>query len=240
MGGEHHHYAYWMGATHVLVDRERRHVPCSGSAVRADPLGKWVCLEPCVRAHYAVRVCLVGAESTGKTTLAAALADHYRTIWVPEYGREYTDEKLHKDPADRWRSEEFVHIAAEQSRREDLAARAANRVLICDTDALATGIWHERYMAARSAEVEAIAAPRRYLLYILTGADIPWVNDGTRDGEHLRQWMHDRFREELAHRGQPFVLVSGPHAARMASAVEHIDPLLGPTRSGSPRLVPVD
>jgi HTH-type transcriptional repressor of NAD biosynthesis genes len=223
-------YARLMGAVHVLVDRERRVVPCSGTAVRADPLGNWQCLEPCVRAYYAVRICLVGAESTGKTTLAAALADHYHTSWVAEYGRAYTDGKVRRDPTEPWRSDEFAHIAAEQSRLEDIAARACNKVLICDTDAFATGIWHERYLGARSAEVEAIAAPRRYALYILTDLDVPWVEDGTRDGEHYRQWMHGRFREELERRGQPVLLVSGSHQARLAAATARIDLLLGPRR----------
>jgi HTH-type transcriptional regulator, transcriptional repressor of NAD biosynthesis genes len=222
------HYAHLMGAVHVLVDRERRVVPCSGTAVRADPLDNWGCLEPCVRAYYAVRVCLVGAESTGKTTLAAALADHYGTNWVEEYGRTYTEEKVRRDPTEPWRSEEFVDIAAEQSRLEDLAARECNKVLICDTDAFATGIWHERYMGTRSAEVEVIAAPHRYALYILTDLDVPWVDDGTRDGEHFRQWMHGRFREELERLGRPFLLVSGSREARLDAATARIDQLLDP------------
>jgi HTH-type transcriptional repressor of NAD biosynthesis genes len=226
------HYAHLMGAVHVLVDRERRVVPCSGTAVRANPLGNWECLEPCVRAYYAVRVCLVGAESTGKTTLAASLADHYRTTWVEEYGRTYTEEKVRRDPTQPWWSEEFVHIAAEQSRREDLAARECNKILICDTDAFATGIWHERYLGARSDEVEAIAAPRRYALYVLTDPDVPWVDDGTRDGEHLRQWMHGRFREELERLGRPFLLVSGSPEARLATATAWIDQLLDPPIAG--------
>lgn len=226
-------YARAMGAIHVLVDRERLRVPCSGRAVRANPLGAWECLPPCVRAYYAVRVRLVGAESTGKTTLAEALADHYHTNWVPEYGREYTDTKIGADPADPWRSEEFAYIAAEQARREDLAARAANKVLFCDTDPFATGIWHERYLHSRSPAVEVIAAGRRYALTILTAIDIPWVEDGTRDGEHLRAWMHERFREELDRLGQPYLLVSGSPVARLATAVARIDDLLRPGQSGT-------
>jgi NadR type nicotinamide-nucleotide adenylyltransferase len=225
-------YASFLGATHVLVDRERRHVPCSGTAVRADPLGHWDCLEPCVRAYFVKRVCLVGAESTGKTTLARALAEHYGTIWVPEYGREYSAIKMQSADAEAWRSEEFVHIAAEQSRREDRAAREANRLLICDTDALATGIWHERYMGTPSLEVEALAAPCRYDLYLVTDIGTPFIQDGTRDGEHIRHWMHARFLEELERQGRCFALVSGSHQERMTAAIEHIDEILtsAPTR----------
>lgn len=70
------HFAYYLGCEHKLVDKARQIVPVSGTKVRANPLGYWDFLEPPVRAHYAKRVCLVGAESTGKTTLAKALAQH--------------------------------------------------------------------------------------------------------------------------------------------------------------------
>jgi HTH-type transcriptional repressor of NAD biosynthesis genes len=231
-------YAALMGSAHIQVDRERAHVPCSGTLVRADPLACWHYLEPCVRAYFARRVCIVGAESTGKTTLAQALADHYHTAWVPEYGREFTAVKLAGPEPDVWRSEGFTAIAAEQSRREDRAARDANRVLICDTDAFATSIWHERYMGVPSGAVLAIAAPRRYDLYLLPDTNVPFVQDGLRDGEHIRQWMHDRFVEELRHTGRPYALLSGDYAARMRQAIELIDGILNVTAqapvAGSP------
>ena len=75
--------AHYLGCQHVMVDRERVHVPISGSAIRADPLRHWEFLEPCVRGYFAKRVCVVGAESTGTTTLARELAEYYRTVWVP-------------------------------------------------------------------------------------------------------------------------------------------------------------
>ena len=222
-------YARLMGSRHVLVDRDRAHVPCSGTAIRQAPLSHWDCLEPPARAYYAKRVCVVGAESSGSTTLARSLGEHYRTPWVPEYGRAYWEAKmLRSDPSDAgWRSEEFAHIAREQSWREDLAAREANRVLICDTDAFATTIWHERYMGRTSAEVAAVAAGRRYDLYLLTDVDIPFVQDGTRDGERMRAWMHRRFADELARRAAPYAVVSGPHAERMRVATGLVDALLG-------------
>jgi NadR type nicotinamide-nucleotide adenylyltransferase len=168
-----------LGCRHVLVDRDRLTVPVSGTAVRSDPLGCWDFLEPPVRAFYAKRVCLAGAESTGKTTLARALAEHYRTGWVPEYGREYSERKLKGGGCYEWRSEEFAHIAAVQCEREDLAARQANRVLICDTDAFATSVWHLRYLGTRSSEVEAVAAAhRRPDLYLVPDVDTPFLQDG--------------------------------------------------------------
>ena len=188
-------YAHFLGCPHVSVDRARRIVPCSGTAIRADPLAHWAYLEPPVRGYLAKRVCLVGAESTGKTTLAAALAAHYGTAWVPEYGREYSEAKLARGDYDTWTSAEFTQIAAEQCRREDAAASASNGLLICDTDAFATSIWHRRYLGERSPAVEALADSYRPDLYLLTdvidplraGRHARWRADPRVDARHLRR-----------------------------------------------------
>src|SRR5262245_10470108 len=97
-------WARLMGCAHVAVDPDRVRFPVSGTAVRANPLAFWEFLEPCVRAHYAVRVVVVGAESTGTTTMARALAQRYRTCWVPEYGRERSEELMRRFGEYRWRS----------------------------------------------------------------------------------------------------------------------------------------
>jgi HTH-type transcriptional repressor of NAD biosynthesis genes len=98
--------------------------------------------------------------------------------------------------------------------------------LICDTDILATGLWHERYLGTRSPEVEAIASSHRHDLYLLTDCDIPFVQDGLRDGETVREWMTARFEETLAERRLPWTKVSGDRARRLRQAVEEIDKLL--------------
>jgi len=223
-------YARFMGARHVSVDPGRVRYPVSGTAVRADPWRYADFLAPSVRAWYVTRVCVLGAESTGTTTLAEALAGHYGCRWVPEYGRAYCAERLAEAPSIAWRSADFTHIAERQLADEDAAARDAaesgQRMLICDTDALATSIWHERYLGVPSAAVTGLAAARRYALYVLTADDIPFVQDGTRDGEAIRGWMTARFREALAVRQEPWIEVRGTRATRLATATERIDTLL--------------
>jgi HTH-type transcriptional regulator, transcriptional repressor of NAD biosynthesis genes len=171
------------------------------------------------------RVVVIGSESSGTTTLARALAEHYRTVWVPEYGRTYSEGR--QPCGQPWRSDELTFIAIEQARMEDALAALANRVLICDTDPFATAIWHERYLGQPSDAVREIANSRRYDLYIVTDASIPFVQDDIRDSESLRQWMQDRFIEELSRMRRPTIVVSGAHEARFAAAVSRIDELLG-------------
>lgn len=217
-------YAAAMGSAHVLVDQRRGHIPISGTQVRADALAAWDFLAPPVRAYFAKRIVVVGAESTGTSTLAKALAEHYTTAWVPEYGREYAERRTSEDGA--WKTSELTHIAAEQMRRENEHARRARGLLICDTDAFATELWHRRYLGFDAPQIRDIASSRRADLYILTGDEIPFVQDGTRDGEHIRHTMQSWFAYELASRGYPHMIVQGDHDTRLARAVTRIDAVL--------------
>lgn len=214
-------YAAFMGSTHVLVDKARLQVPCSGTAIRTQPFAQWEYLEPPVRAWFVKRICVLGAESTGTTTLAQALARELNTCWVPEYGREYSEEKMRRGD-DLWTTEEFVHIAEEQNRRENAAARQANKVLICDTDAFATTLWHRRYMGFENSNIARVAAERPCHLYLLTGDEIPFVQDGYRDGEHIRHEMHGWFKQALACQPVPWRLVQGSPEKRLSEALSLI------------------
>jgi len=175
------------------------------------------------------RIIIVGAESTGKTTLAQRLAQHYCTVWAPEVGRSVVEAKLARDGKLEWSSEDFIAIArAKCAQEEELAARCRNALLICDTDAFGTSIWHERYMGARSEEVEAVAeerpTPELYLLPEVKG--IPFVQDGTRDGEHLREWMFGRFVERLGETGRRFAVLKGGYEEVFQQAIVEIDGVL--------------
>jgi HTH-type transcriptional regulator, transcriptional repressor of NAD biosynthesis genes len=223
-------FAALMGSRHVMVDRPRAAVPISATRIRQDPLAHLAMLEPCVRAWFVLRVVMIGAESTGKTTLTEALAAHFGTSCVLEYGREHWERKVAgltmTDPLPSWSSEEFVAIATEQQRREDLAARSANRVLFCDTNAFATGTWHERYYGTRDPRVDLIGARDRVDLYVLTAPDVPFVQDGFRDGEQIRTWMHERFAAQLTAQHAPHLLLDGPHQGRLARAVAAVTQLI--------------
>ncbi|HWQ92422.1 MAG TPA: AAA family ATPase [Clostridia bacterium] len=217
-------YAGLMGAKHVLVDRPRKTVPVCATAIRSDPYAHWDFLEKPVRSWYTKRVCVLGAESTGTTTLAKDLAQALRTVWVEEYGRGYSEQKIRlHDPE--WRSDEFVHIAQEQVRRENASAREANRVLICDTNAFATVLWHRRYMGCHNACVEQIAKNQPCDLYLLTGDEIPFVQDGLRDGEHIRHQMHQWFLNALKAQALPWHLVQGFRDQRLTQALARVEAL---------------
>jgi len=203
-------------------------VQISGTQVRSDPGRYWDYLDAPVRAHYVKRVCIVGAESTGSTTLARSLAAAYETIWVPEYGREYTVEKFTIGTGDKWLPSDFLRIALEQNALEDRMAREAPvGIMFCDTDSLATALWEEVYLSASSdavwRAVDAHGAP--FAFYLLTDhVGIPWEDDGLRLGDETRTAMTERFEEVLTARGLPWMRVTGSRSSRLAQAVDAITP----------------
>lgn len=232
------------GAESVCVDPARSVFPVSGTAVRADPAGCWDFLEPPVRAALARRVVVLGAESTGTTTLARDLAGHYRRrggIWahtgyVAEYGREFSEQKLAalraRWPGAQWEdvsftTHDFPLIAETQNAREEAAARTGSPLLVCDTDSFATTVWHERYVGGRNPLVERTADRVTHHLWLLTDHEgVAFEDDGLRDGEELRPWMTDRFRAELTRTGRTFTEITGSRQDRLTAAVAAVDALL--------------
>lgn len=223
-------YARFMGSRHVMVDRDRKTFPVSGTRIRSDINKYWAYLPAATREFFIKKVVVLGAESTGTTTLARDLANHYATAWVPEYGRLYYEGRMLSQEADTWTTEEFIHIAKAQNSLEDALLKKAHRLLICDTDAFATTLWHERYLGKGSEDLEKLVKKEKPLLYILTDVDIPFVQDGTRDGEAIRVGMHRRFEEKLKACGLDHILVSGNKEERLAFAVKKIDALTSSLR----------
>ncbi len=239
-------------ATHVAVDAQRLAVPVSASQIRADPAGCWDYLIPAARAGLAVRVVVVGAESTGTTTVAGLLAQHYRSrggVWartycVSEVGREYTVAKWeqaraaataagHPGPAlDElaWAPADFDAVAAGQTRRENEAAAAGSPLLVCDTDAFATSVWERRYLtgAARGLRPWATTLLPRHDLYLLTSHEgVPWHDDGLREGDlAIRAAMTGWFAGSLTAAGHSWVLLTGSLTDRLALAVRATGNLL--------------
>lgn len=211
-----------IGAEHICVDPTRKTYPISGSALRSDPIANWRFVPRIVRPHLARRVALVGPESSGKTTLAAALASRYGTVWVPEFGREYCEGR---DP--RFFSHvDFEAIAWGQATLEEVVAADANGLLVCDTELHTTCTWSELILGECRDWIPAAAAARRYDAILLLGHDLPWVNDGTRVLE-LRRAEHTlRLQEELRRAGRTWIPIEGTPAEREAAATRAIDQVL--------------
>ena len=211
-----------------VLDADRNGIGgLSARAVRADPWRYWDYLPQPVRNHYAVTICLHGIESVGKSSLAQQLADHYRTTFVPEYGRSHCE--THGTDC---REEDLMLIGEAQQAMIEAARPWANRILIADTDALMTAAWSQMMIGYMP---DQLICHRRADLYLMLGSDVPFVDDGTRVFKSSGQ--RERFdriaRNTLAVSRAEFVEIRGSWHERFEAAVTAIDALV--SRNGLKR-----
>ncbi|ASV30481.1 AAA family ATPase [Maribacter cobaltidurans] len=174
-----------------------------------------------------LKVVLFGPESTGKTTLSEQLARHYNTVWVPEYAREYLQNKWNNERKT-CEPEDLLPIAEGQMQLENDLTKKATEILICDTDLLETKVYSEAYYVGDcDPTLEKYAIENTYDLYLLTYIDIPWEADDLRDKPNEREEMFEYFRATLEKYNRNFIILKGNKKERLKLAVEHIDNLLG-------------
>ena len=168
-----------------------------------------------------IRIAVTGPESTGKSTLAAKLAQHYKTVYNPEYAREYIDQL--KRP---YEYEDIENIAKEQMNRERDLLKQATGILFADTELLVIKVWMEhKYKKTPSWLPDAIIR-NKYDLYLLCDVDVPWEKDQQREHPHMRAYFFEKYRNELDQIHFPYVIVSGNREERFSKAVTYTDKLL--------------
>ena len=175
----------------------------------------------------ALRVAIVGAESTGKTTLAAALAERLaqdgrrRVAWVPEVLREWCAHTGRTPLA-----HEQASILRAQHERV-LAAAETHDIVVCDTTALMTAIYSRHVFGDRSLDERAVALHRGVAVTLLTALDLPWVPDGhQRDGPQVREPVDRALREMMDAHGIAYAVIGGSGQARLDDAMAAVSPLL--------------
>ncbi|HBI39389.1 MAG TPA: nicotinate-nucleotide adenylyltransferase [Tenacibaculum sp.] len=173
-----------------------------------------------------VKVVLFGPESTGKTTLSKKLATYYNTTWVPEYAREFLQNKWNREQKVCEKTD-LLPIAEGQMKLENKEAKSANKVLICDTNLLETKVYSEKYYNGFvDPKLNEAALNNFYDLYLLTYIDLPWEADNLRDRPNQRQEMFDAFENTLKKYKKPYILIKGSLDMRFKKSVEYIDKLI--------------
>ena len=187
--------------------------PCpSRAALRADPIGCWDFLPECVRPAYVRRVVVTGPESTGKTTLARRLAEHFATAWAPEYARALPRPEVRRrdDPLAALRGEPTFRRSRGASSRARSARRAFRTACSSATPTSTPRASTPRSTSGRARSGSATPRrARRYELHLLLDVDVPWVADPQRDRPHLRRELLARLTRALENDRRPYVLVSG-------------------------------
>ncbi|OON70192.1 AAA family ATPase [Hymenobacter sp. CRA2] len=218
-------FAEYIGARHVLVDLARRQLPVSGTQVRADVYGSDAWLHSVVQAHfrsasYVQRVVLLGAESTGKSTLTAALGRQFGTAWVAEYGRTLYEEKQGQLTYD-----DLLRIARRHRALEDEALPAARHWLFSDTNAVTTLWYSYAYFGRAEPELHALARAcrERYTYTFVCAPDFPFEQDGTRASAEVQAVQQSTILLQLDLLGIPYQLLTGSIAER----IEQVAAVLG-------------
>jgi NadR type nicotinamide-nucleotide adenylyltransferase len=172
-----------------------------------------------------IKIVLYGPESTGKTTICEALANHFDAPWVPEYMRAFAQRKFDQGLGS-IHKEDMPAIATGQLALEKKAAQRANKLLLCDTNLLELLVYGGYYFPEHSfSEIEEAFQSQHYDHYFLTYIDTPWVADDLRDRPNDREKMFCIFEKELRQRNLPHTILTGSLSQRLETAVAGIENL---------------
>ena len=193
----------------VLIDPERSVFSVSGREVRSDPAGNWPFVPGIVRPYFQRRICLLGPESSGKSTLAKYLVDRFGATLMPEYGRDY--DAYYRQGVD-WCENDFVALAETHKAMRMALARSANPLIIEDTDAVQTAAWAEMLLGGVPKELETfITVADLADLYILLTPEPNWIDDGTRytGDQATRMMFFETCKQYLLGAGADYLEISG-------------------------------
>ena len=169
-------------------------------------------------------VAILGAESTGKTTLCKDLASYYHCNWVPEFMRPYLQAKWNRQQQTcEWA--DLMPIAYGQIALENSRAADSERYLFCDTSLFELMVYANWYYGECPEAITKAALAHHYDLILLTEVDVPWEPDDLRDAPHQRDEIAQRFADELTHHGKDFKRIGGDRQARVAQVVAWLDEL---------------
>lgn len=175
-----------------------------------------------------LKIAVTGPESSGKSTLCAALADTLHCTWVPEYGRTFLEAAGQVNVRS---TGQLCSIARGQIAAEDEAAKTAGQYLICDTDLHNIRIWSETMYNTCPHSILAAIATRPCDLHLLTYPDLPWAPDPLRGYPELKDRHHfyQQYLDAVLASGSPFCIIRGTHHQRMQAALAAIDTIRNPT-----------
>ena len=166
-------------------------------------------------------VCVVGAESSGKTWLCRQLAAHFQVPWLPEYAREHLDGSPYDE-------DDVAAIAREQQRRETALLASGARAVVLDTDLVVIWVWWRVKFGPPPAWLRDAFQAQSVRFYLLCKPDLPWQPDPLRESPGERWQLHRCYRTLLTTRALPFAEVAGRGAARIDAAIAAATPHLMP------------
>jgi HTH-type transcriptional repressor of NAD biosynthesis genes len=208
--------AGFMQIQHIPFDNSRTLVPVSATAIRNNLVANWLFLPGAVRRDLALKVVILGTESTGKTTLTENLAAYFNCTKVLEAGRDLIPD------SNAFSIDDLYLVAREHARRIDEAAAGNSALVIIDTDIHITRSYC-RYSFGKELEVsDDIYRANKAKLYLYLNNDVEYYQDGTRLSEEERDKLDSFHRRVIEEANLPVVEISGSWEERFQQAIEHI------------------
>lgn len=166
------------------------------------------------------KIAITGPESSGKTTLAEDLANHFASPWVPEYAREYLTKKNGL-----YTQSDLLNILEGQLDHENKSAKDHPELLFCDTDPLVIWVWSKvRFLSVDNA-IEKALKFQHYDLHLLVYPDIEWEEDPLRVNRNDRMDLFTIYLEQLKLHNKTFAVIKGDQKERNRSAIKAIQSL---------------
>jgi len=212
--------ANFMGIYHIPFDLGKVRYPISASTIRKDIFANWHYLPSAVKPYFAIKVVILGTESTGKTTLTEQLAIQYNCSLVGETGRELIPDSTN------FTFEDLYLVANEHAKRIDDATMGNSPLIIIDTDIHVTRSY-ARFAFNQDLQVgDYICQASKADLYLYLNNDVPYYQDGTRLDKKDRDLLDQFHREVLREHQIKFVEIAGSWENRFDLAVSQISQLI--------------
>lgn len=166
----------------------------------------------------------IGPESTGKSSLCEILADHYKTIWCPEYAREYLEVNGTEYTYGDLLTIAKGQLALEDSFTQDSRKSSTDNLVFIDTDMHVMRVWCEYVFGNCHKFILDQIAERRCDGYFLCAPDLPWEKDPLREypNQKVRDELFLFYKELLTAQCIPWVEIRGSYEERTQKAIEFI------------------
>lgn len=170
----------------VPLDIARQSIPISATEIRNNPFQHWDFIVESARGYFLKKICLIGPESTGKSTITQKLAQEFNTVYIPEYAKAIIDTQQGQ-----FFEKNVTQVAYAQIRTEKALERMTNKIMFCDSDILTTMFWSKELFDTVPAELEEIAQNQHYSHTFLMYPDTEWIEDTHRQ---IADTSHQEFR----------------------------------------------
>jgi NadR type nicotinamide-nucleotide adenylyltransferase len=168
-----------------------------------------------------IKIGVIGAESTGKSSLCRLLANHYNTLWVPEFSREYFNTR----DINNYSLSDLIIIADNQIKSELKKIKKATRFLFCDTTLITLKIWAELEFNKTPEFISDNLHKIKYDYYLITANDVEWEKDNQRKNKFNRDLILKLNINEVEKLNSSFSIINGVNDTRLNNSVKILDAL---------------